>query len=118
MLLLWDRNFFSFELIQKVLARGSHLLARVKTSQLIFQRLRDLPGWFLSDQDLPVAFHDRANKDRNGRVVHLIEYTHDDPNRQGCGEKHRLLTDILDPADLPALKAAAYHKRWDHGTRL
>jgi len=113
MLLLWDRNFFSFELIQKVLARGSHLLARVKTSQLIFQRLRDLPDGSYLTKIYP-SFHDRA-KDRNGRVVRLIEYTHDDPNRQGCGEKHRLLTDILDPADLPALKAPlVYHKRWDH----
>jgi hypothetical protein len=113
MLLLWDRNFFGFELIQNVLARGSHLLARVKTSQLIFQRLQNLPdGSFLTK--IYPSYYDRT-KDRNGRVVRLIEYTHDDPTRQGCGEKHRLLTDLLDPADLPALEAPlVYHKRWDH----
>jgi hypothetical protein len=113
MLLLWDRNFFSFELIQTVLARGSHLLARVKTSQLIFQRLQDLPDGSYLTKIYPSS-HDRT-KDRNGRVVRLIEYTHNDPTRQGCGEKNRLLTDILDPTDLPALEAPlVYHKRWDH----
>ena len=50
-------------------------------------------------------------------MVRLIEYTHDDPNRQGCGEEHRLLTVILDPADLPALKALtrwSTTNSWDH----
>ena len=113
MLLLWDRNFFGFELIQNVLDRGSHLLARVKTSQLIFQRLRDLPDGSYLTKIYPSPY-DRT-KDRNGRIVRLIEYTHNDPTRQGCGEPHRLLTDLLDPADLPALEAPlVYHERWDH----
>lgn len=34
--------------------------------------------------------------------------------RKGCGERNRLLTDLLDPADLPALDAVEiYHRRWE-----
>jgi hypothetical protein len=112
MLLLWDRNFFGFDLIQHVLRRDSHLLARVKTSQLIFKRLRDLQDGSYLTKIYPSSY-DRT-KDRNGRIVRLIEYTHNDPTRKGCGEKHRLLTDLVDPADLPALEAPlVYHRRWE-----
>jgi hypothetical protein len=113
MLLLWDRNFFGFELIDRVLQRGSHLLARVKTSQLILERLRTLAdGSYLSK--IYRCYYDRI-KDRNGRIVRIIEYVHNDPTRPGCGQKHRLLTDLLEPADLPACEAPlVYHERWDH----
>jgi hypothetical protein len=113
MLLLWDRNFFGFKLIEGVLATGCHLLARVKTSQLIFQRLRNLPdGSYLSK--IYPSYPDRIH-DRNGRIVRIIEYTHNDPNRPGCGQTHRLLTDLVNPADLPACDAPmVYHERWDH----
>jgi hypothetical protein len=112
MLLLWDRGFFGFKIIASVLERGCHLLARVKTSQLIFQRHETLSdGSYLTK--IYATTYDRTH-DRNGRVVRLIEYTIDDPKRKGHGEKHRLLTDLLDPAELPALEAATlYHERWE-----
>jgi hypothetical protein len=113
MLLLWDRNFFGFELIENVLQSGSHLLARIKTSQLILKRLRELSDGSYLTKIYP-SYYDRIN-DRNGRIVRIIEYTHNDPTRQGCGLNHRLLTDLVDPADLPALEAPlVYHERWDH----
>ena len=109
-LLLWDRNFFGFELIQSVLSRGAHLLARVKTNQLIFERLQDLPDGFYLSCIYP-SHWDRIRK-RHGRIVRIIEYSHNDPNRVGCGERNRLLTDVLDPAELPALEAPlVYHQR-------
>jgi hypothetical protein len=112
MLLLWDRNFFGFHLIESVLERGCRLLARVKTSQLVFQRLQDLSDGSYLSKVYP-SYPDRVH-DRNGRIVRIIEYTHDDPNRPGYGEKNRLLTDLLDPADLPARQAAIlYHERWE-----
>lgn len=112
MLLLWDRNFFGFELIQSVLARGCHLLARVKTSQLIFERLENLPDGSYLSCIYPSPW-DRVKK-RHGRIVRIIEYTHNDPNRVGCGQRNRLLTDVLDPAELPALEAPLiYHQRWE-----
>jgi hypothetical protein len=112
MLLLWDRNFFGFHMIQSVLDRGAHLLARVKASQLIFERLHHLPdGSYLSC--IYPSHPDRLHQ-RNGRIVRIIEYTHNDPKRQGCGERNRLLTDLLDPADLPAPEAPlVYHQRWE-----
>lgn len=112
MLLLWDRGFFGFDLVNSVLQRGCHLLARVKTSQLIFQRLRTLhDGSYLTT--IYPCYQDRLHE-RNGRIVRLIEYTHDDPNRPGKGMVNRLLTDLLDPIELPALEAASlYHERWE-----
>jgi hypothetical protein len=112
MLLLWDRNFFSFALIDAVLARGCHLLARVKTSQLVFQPIETLADGSYLTKIYPSS-PDRQH-DRNGRVVRVIEYTHNDPGRPGCGQKNRLLTDILDPAELPACDAILlYHERWE-----
>jgi len=111
-LLLWDRGFFGYRLIRSVLGRGGHLLARVKAGHLVFRRLRDLPdGSYLSK--VYRTYHDRT-RDRDGQVVRLIEYTHTDANRPGCGATTRLLTDLVDPADLPAAEAAAlYHERWE-----
>jgi hypothetical protein len=112
MLLLWDRGFFGFDLVNSVLQRGCHLLARVKTSQIIFRRVRTLDdGSYLST--IYPSTQDRLH-DRNGRVVRIIEYTHNDPNRPGHGTTTRLLTDLLDPLELPALEAARlYHERWE-----
>jgi hypothetical protein len=111
MLVLWDRGLFGFRLIDSVVRR-CHLLARVKSTQLIFQRRSVLPdGSYLSD--IYPSYADRR-ADRNGRVVRIIEYTHDDPRRPGYRVTNRLLTDVLDPAELPAREAAVlYHQRWE-----
>ena len=112
MLLLWDRGFFGFRSIESVLARGARLLARVKMSQLAFRRLETLPdGSYLSK--IYPSSNDRRG-DRNGRVVRIVEFAHNDPKRPGCGVPNRLLTDVLDPADLPALEAVRlYRERWE-----
>ena len=111
-LLLWDRGFFGFELIDAVLRRGGHLLARVKAAGLVLPPRRALPDGSYLATIYPSA-KDRRH-DRGGRVVRVIEYTHDDPHRPGCGQAHRLLTDLLDPADLPAREAPlVYHERWE-----
>lgn len=53
-------------------------------------------------------------KDRQGIIVRLIEYTLDDPQRVGHGEKHRLLTNLLAPEFAPALELIpGYHERWE-----
>ena len=93
MLLLWDRNFLSFDLVRQVQARGAHLLARVK-GNLIFTPTRHLrDGSFLAKL-YPSPRH-RA-RDKGGVVVRIIEYKFDDPNRSGTGQTHRLLTTLLD----------------------
>jgi hypothetical protein len=112
MLVLWDRGFFSFALIDAVCRRGCRLLARVQTSRLILARHADLPD----GSYLPTIYPSQEDrrKERNGRAVRIIEYTHNDPTRVGYGVPNRLLTDVLEPSQLPAADAVAlYHQRWE-----
>lgn len=112
MLLLWDRAFLDYDLVAAVRARGAHVLARLKSTPLR-QRLQDLPdGSYLCE--LRPGNHGRRRRGDHVRVVRVIEYPHDDPHRPGCGEVHRLMTTILDPAELPAAEAPLlYHERWE-----
>jgi hypothetical protein len=111
MLLIWDRGFFSYELIRSVCERGCHLLARVK-SNTILEPLRRLDDGSYLAKIYPDA-GDRRH-DRRGMMVRVIEYTHDDPRRPGAGERHRLITDLLEPAQMPAQEAPlVYHERWE-----
>src|SRR5262249_16901248 len=116
MLLLWDRGYVSYDLVRRVLTRGAHLLARVQT------RLTLAPLRRLSDGSyLAKVYASAADRDRNqgGLAVRVIEYTHDDPQRPGCGQRHRLITDLLNPADLPAAEAPlGYHERWEEELAL
>ncbi len=111
MLLLWDRNFLSYQTISEVRQRGAHLLARIK-SNLIFEPIRVLDdGSYLAK--LYRSPSDRR-KDRDGILVRIIEYTFDDPGRPGSGELHRLLTTLLDDALDPAeTLIVLYHERWE-----
>jgi Insertion element 4 transposase N-terminal/Transposase DDE domain len=111
MLLIWDRGFLSYELIRSVCERGCHLLARVK-SNTILEPLRRLDDGSYLAKIYPDA-SDRRH-DRRGMTVRVIEYTHDDPRRPGAGERHRLITDLLEPAQMPAHEAPlVYHERWE-----
>src|SRR3954453_5572227 len=111
MLLIWDRGFFGYELARSICSRGAHLLARVKSNSRLdpLRRLDD--GSYLAK--LYPSPADRRG-DTNGLLVRVIEYTHDDPNRPGAGQRHRLITDVLNPAELPAGEAPLiYHERWE-----
>src|SRR3954464_5376658 len=111
MLLIWDRGFFSYELISAVLRRGAHLLARVKSNTVLRPIRRLADGSYLA-KIYPSAADRR--RDARGLWVRVIEYTHDDPNRPGAGERHRLITDLTNPEDLPAHEAPlVYHERWE-----
>jgi hypothetical protein len=111
MLLLWDRNFLSYQTVAEVRQRGAHLLARIK-SNLIFEPIRVLDdGSYLAKLYRSAA--DRR-KNRDGILVRIIEYTFDDPGRPGSGEPHRLLTTLLDEALDPARTLIVlYHERWE-----
>jgi hypothetical protein len=116
MLLLWDRGFFSYALVRRVLATGAHLLARVQTRLTLVPRRRLADGSYLA-RLYPSAQARRS--DRDGLEVRVIEYTHNDPNRPGCGQRHRLITDLLNPEDLPAAEAPiVYHERWEEELAL
>jgi len=110
-LVLEDRGFFSYSLWKTLSERPLALLFRIK-SNMVFRALQDLSdGSYLakiypSDKD--------RRKDQNGILVRVIEYTHNDPQRVGCGEKHRLLTNLLDEQKYPALTLIClYHERWE-----
>jgi Insertion element 4 transposase N-terminal/Transposase DDE domain len=111
MLLLWDRNFLSYDLVRDVCQRGAQILARLK-SHMIFVPTKRLPDGSFLAKLYPSPRH-RA-KDRDGRVVRIIEYTFDDPQRAGAGEKHRLLTTLLSAREHPAKRLIElYHERWE-----
>ena len=111
MLLLWDRNFLSYRLVQDVRERGAHILARVK-SNMIFTPIQQLPDGSFLAKLYPSARH-RA-QDQDGIVVRIIEYAFDDPQRPGAGETHRLLTTLLSAREHPAKRLIVlYHERWE-----
>jgi Insertion element 4 transposase N-terminal/Transposase DDE domain len=111
MLLLWDRNFFSYGLWDEVTSRGAKLLARVK-SNLILEPIRDLADGSYLAKIYPTP-SDRQ-KDRGGIVVRVIRYTLDDPQRVGHGEVHTLITSLLDADRYPAKDLIMlYHERWE-----
>ena len=111
MLLLWDRNFLSYRRVGRIIGQGTPLLARVKTG-LIFQPLQRL-----ADGSYLAKLYRNATErkhDRDGIVVRIMDYTFDDPNRPHHGEKHRLLTTLLDAELDPAnVLIELYHVRWE-----
>ena len=111
MLLMWDRGFHSYKMVRETLDRGAHFLGRVP-SQALFKPIRGLSdGSFLST--IYASQYDRQH-DRRGIVVRIVEYMIDDPARDGHGEKHRLITSMIDPDTAPAKTLAVeYHQRWE-----
>ena len=60
----------------------------------------------------PSEYGRRKNGER--LMVRVIEYTIDDPNRTGHGERHRLVTSLRNARNYPAhTLAVAYHERWE-----
>lgn len=111
MLLLWDRNFLSYDLVAQVLWRGGQLLGRVK-SNMIFHPIKRLPDHSFLAKLYPSPRH--RDQDRDGILVRIVEYTFDDPARPGYGERHRLLTTLLDWKKDPAKTLILlYHRRWE-----
>jgi hypothetical protein len=111
MLLLWDRNFLSYDLVQSVVERKAHLLARIKKN-MIFQPIKRLSDGSYLAKLYPSPRH--RDRDEGGIVVRILEYTFDDPGRPGSGEKHRLLTTLLSPTQHPAKRLITlYHERWE-----
>lgn len=111
MLLLWDRNFFSYQLWKAMTQRKIQILAHVK-GNLILKPIRELAdGSYLAK--IYSKPYDRE-KDRNGIVVRIIKYALDDPQRVGHGEEHTLMTTLLDAEEHPAVQLILlYHERWE-----
>jgi Insertion element 4 transposase N-terminal/Transposase DDE domain len=108
MLVLADRNFYGFKLWRIACASGAKLAWRVKSSlKLVVQQM--LPdGSYLSN------VFDSSDKHRSaGQIVRVIDYTLRD-SAAPMQDSYRLVTNILDPMQAPALELAAlYHERWE-----
>jgi hypothetical protein len=109
-LLLEDRGFFNYE-DWKALCPRVKLLIRMK-SHHVLKPIRQLSDGSFLAKIYPCG-HDR-DRDRDGIVVRVIEYTLDDPQRTGHGEVHRLITNLFDEREYPALEMIeTYHERWE-----
>jgi hypothetical protein len=110
-LLLFDIGFCAYELMQMVIDGKSDFLGRAKPNRC-FKKMKVLSdGSYLSK--IYATDYDRTH-DRGGTVVRVIEYTIDDPERVGHGEKHRLVTTLLDEHEHPAKTLIIlYHERWE-----
>ena len=93
-------------------APNRHLLLRVPANASLKPVRHLADGSYLAEVRPP-----RELKREGCRpiTVRVIECTLDDPNRQvGHGEKHRLLTDLLDADKFPAVDLVViYHERWE-----
>lgn len=126
MLVLADRNFYSFGLWGTFRATGADLLWRVNAN-LELTVVRWLPdGSYLSvacnpkvrggrRRELIQRARDGGVIDREeGYVVRVVEYEIPDREGNGSGELICVITSILDPAEATAEQlAAAYHERWE-----
>ena len=109
-LLMEDRGFFSFD-NWKSLYLKHKLLVRVSKS-MVFQPIEIFPdGCYLAK--IYKNSWNREN-DRHGIVVRIVEYTLDDPQRTGHDEVHRLMTNLMDADEFPAMELIMeYHDRWE-----
>jgi transposase IS4-like protein/DDE family transposase len=110
-LLIEDRGFFSYAHWKTLDAQHRKLLIRVKGNMVLraIQRLPDGSYWA---KIYPSSY--ARDKDRAGILVRVIDYTLDDPQRTGHGQKHLLLTNLFDHEAYPALElACTYHERWE-----
>jgi hypothetical protein len=109
-LLLEDRGFFSYD-DWKALNSRVKLLLRVR-SDMVLKPIRRLSDGSYLAKIYPASYY--RERDLHGIVVRVIEYTIDDPQRTGHGETHRLITNLLDETEAPAMELIVlYHERWE-----
>jgi IS4 transposase len=129
MLVIADRNFYSFELWRTALTTGADLLWRVSAS-VSLPVIEPLPdGSYRSIVINPRITGARRrtliDQVRRGQKispdsaipVRVVEYEIPDRKGNGTGELICLITSILDPDDVTAIElATAYHERWESET--
>ena len=111
-LLLEDRGFFSYKHWKTLDSQSIKLLIRMKSNLILRPLGERLPDGSYLAKIYPSSY--RRDKDRDGIVVRVIEYTLDDPQRTGHQQTHRLVTNLFDHALFPALELICnYHERWE-----
>jgi hypothetical protein len=129
MLVIADRNFYSFDLWRQALDTGADLLWRVTSTVTlpVVEPLSD--GSYRS-----VVINPKISRARRAKLlerihggesvpaeqavpVRVVEYEVPDREGNGTGELICLITSILDPVEVTAAElAAAYHERWESET--
>jgi hypothetical protein len=110
-LILWDRGFYGYGLLRQAIDTGRYVLGRVSNAVVfdVVQTLAD--GSFLAR-----VYPSRQARRRreNGLLVRVIAYSFRDPNRPGHGQRHRLVTTLLNAQEYPAQELVVlYHQRWE-----
>jgi hypothetical protein len=127
MVVMADRNFYSFDLWRQALDTGADLLWRV-SAHVRLPVLEHLPdGSYRSmvinphisgarrDRLIALATHGGRITPEKAVPVRVVEYDIPDREGNGTGELICLITSLLDPEETSALDlAAAYHERWEY----
>ena len=110
-LVLWDRGFYGYFSLLQAQRRNVQVVGRV-ADHVLFEVVRTLcDGSFLAT--IYPTWSDRR-RHSNALLVRVIEYTFDDPNRPGHGQRHRLVTTLLDANTHSATELVVlYHQRWE-----
>ncbi len=113
MLVLADRTFLSWALAREFLATGAHILWRAAASFTLKPVKVLADGTYLAELTPP------RKRDGPPLTVRVIEYTartapeNGDAGDEETSEVFCLVTDLLDPAEYPALDlACCYPRRW------
>jgi hypothetical protein len=110
-LVLWDCGFHSYCLIEQAIRQGTFMMGPAP-AHAVFKPLEHLSDGSYLAKIYPSPDHRRG--DRQGLLVRVIEYTFDDPARPGHGQRHRLITTLLDAELYPAGELIVlYHQRWE-----
>lgn len=111
-LVLWDNGFYGYSALAQALQRGVEVLARVPDYPTFSRISTCSDGSFLAK--LYPTTKDKR-RDTRGILIRIIEYTLDDENRPGHGQRHRLYTTLLDVQTYPATELVVlYHERWEY----
>ncbi len=111
MLVMWDRGFHAYDMVEGVVKRGGHVLSRLP-AHVKPEWVRTLADGSYLAYLAPSDYQRRKAGER--RLVRVIEYTLTDPALADCGETHRLITTLLDPETFPLLDlVCGYHQRWE-----
>jgi Insertion element 4 transposase N-terminal/Transposase DDE domain len=128
MLVIVDRNFYSFALWKQTLNTGADLLWRVQASVRLpvieplpdgsYRSMVIKPKITGTRRETIIDQVRRGHQIPEGNAIPVRVIEHEIPDRgNGTGELICLITSILDPTDATATElATAYHQRWESET--
>jgi hypothetical protein len=111
MLVMWDMGLHDYKMIARVQAQGGQVLSRLPAGAKPKKVCTLADGSYLA-----YIYPSDGRQRRRGEhlLVRIVEYTLTDPALPGYGERHRLLTTLLEDRACPALElVCAYHERWE-----